>query len=73
MSTAARKRRYLGHLTTFGERSSIHLCDDAIEIDLIDGYDIETKRVFFSDVQLITIHRQYSKWGLWLMGISSII
>jgi hypothetical protein len=68
-----RARAYLGHLTTLGERSTVHLCDDAIEIDLIDGYDIETKRVFFCDVQLITLHHQHSRWGLWLTGISTLI
>ena len=66
-------RRHLGNLISFGDRSAVFLCSDRVEIDQFEGYDVETKRVFFSDVLLITRHSQYSRWGLWLTGISTVI
>ncbi len=66
-------RRHLGNLISFGDRSSVFLCADRLEVDQFEGYDVETKRVFFNDVLLITRHNQYSRWGLWLAGISTLI
>jgi hypothetical protein len=68
MKSANRVRTYLGKLPTLGDREYVYLCDDALEIDLIDGYSVETKRSFFSDIIMITWHQRYSRWGLWLSG-----
>ncbi|MBA3939278.1 MAG: hypothetical protein H0X38_17655 [Planctomycetes bacterium] len=69
----ASPRRHLGNLISFGDRSSVFLCADRLEIDQFEGYDVETKRVFFNDVLLITRHNHYSRMGLWLTGISTAI
>ncbi|MBA3709184.1 MAG: hypothetical protein H0W83_10245, partial [Planctomycetes bacterium] len=46
----------------------VYLGDDAIEVDLVDGYEIQRTRVFFADVTLITMHRCRSRANLWIMG-----
>jgi hypothetical protein len=72
MSVPNRPRRLIGKLPTLGERELVFLCDDAVELDLINGYTVETKRVFFSDVKMISWHRQFSRWGLWI-GVLSVV
>ena len=67
---ADRPRLRIGKSPTPGDREIVYRCDDALEIDAIDGYQVETKRVFFSDVQMITWHQRYSVLGLWIAGVS---
>ena len=67
---ADRPRLRIGKSPTPGDREIVYRCDDALEIDAIDGYQVETKRVFFSDVQMITWHQRYSVLGLWIAGLS---
>ncbi len=73
MAPASRNRRLLGKLPTMGDREVVYLCDDAVESDIVDGYSVESRRVFFSDVQLITWHRQFSVAGLWIGGGSLLL
>jgi hypothetical protein len=70
MSAHQRKRRLIGKLPTMGDREIVFLCEDAVELDLVSGYAVETKRVFFNDVHMITWHRQFSRWGLWIGALS---
>ena len=69
-AVADRPRVLIGRQPNIGEREFVYRCDDALEIDMVDGYEVETKRVFFSDVQLITWHQRYSVLGLWIGGLS---
>lgn len=65
-----RRRTLLGRVPNLGDREFVYRCDDALEIDLVDGYEVETKRVFFSDVEMVTWHLRYSTGGLWIGGLS---
>ena len=65
-----RPRSRVGRIPNLGDREYVYRCDDALEIDQIDGYEVETRRVFFSDVELITWHQRYSVGGLWIGGLS---
>ena len=47
---ADRPRSRIGKSPTPRDREIVYRCDDALEIDAIDGYQVETKQVFFSDV-----------------------
>jgi hypothetical protein len=67
---AERPRTLLGRVPNLGDREYVYRCDDALEIDAIDGYEVETKRVFFSDVEMITWHSRFSVGGLWIGGVS---
>ncbi len=67
---AERPRTLVGRIPNLGDREYVYRCDDALEIDQVDGYEVETKRVFFSDVELITWHQRYSAGGLWIGGLS---
>ncbi len=69
-AVAERRRTLIGKVPSLGDREYVYRCDDALEIDAVDGYEVETKRVFFSDVEMITWHQRYSTAGLWIGGIS---
>jgi hypothetical protein len=66
-----RQRTLLGTMSGLFDRERVYLGEEAIEKDLISGYDVETRRLFFSDMEMITWHRQFSKAGLWF-GVISI-
>jgi hypothetical protein len=68
-----RPRILLGKLPNLGDREYVYRCDDALEVDQVDGYEVETKRVFFSDVELVTWHQRYSAAGLWIGGVSTVV
>ena len=68
-----RSRTLLGRVPNLGDREYVYRCDDALEVDAVDGYDVETKRVFFSDVEMITWHTRYSVGGLWIGGVSAAL
>lgn len=68
-----RPRTLLGRVPNLGDREYVYRCDDALEVDAVDGYEVETKRVFFSDVEMITWHRRYSVGGLWIGGVSVVV
>lgn len=69
-AVAERPRQMIGRIPNFGDREFVYRCDDALEIDAIDGYEVETRRVFFGDVEMITWHQRYSVAGLWIGGLS---
>ncbi len=72
MAATPQPRRYLGKLPSLWDREQVYISDDSIETDIIEGYSVETRRVFFNDIQAITWHRQFSVAGLWVGGISVI-
>jgi hypothetical protein len=65
-----RARTLLGKNAGLFDREHVYLCEDAIEKDLVDGYDVETRRLFFSDMEMVSWHRRFSKVGLWFGAIS---
>ena len=53
--------------TLFGSDSA-YLADDAVEMDQSVNYEVVRRRVFFDDVQLVTMHRERGLWFLLLTG-----
>ena len=49
-------RRFLGRYNDVVTRHAVYATDIAIEIDERDNFAIVRKRVFFEDVQLVTMH-----------------
>jgi hypothetical protein len=49
-------RRLLATDSTIGERIRIYRTGDALEVDVVSFYSIRRRRVFFDEVQLVTLH-----------------
>ena len=64
----SQKREKIGSLFNFTERQHVYLLSEAIEIDLIDGYDVSRRRVFLNEVELVTLHRQRRWASAMLLG-----
>ncbi len=67
--TPIRTRIRLGSLIQMNEREHVYLVDDAIEVDQVDGYEVTRRRVFFSDVEAVTIHRERPTLALIVLGL----
>ena len=53
----AANRTALGRDFSFSERSYGWLSADAVEVDEVDGYDVQRRRVLLDEVLLVTLHR----------------
>ena len=49
-------RRYLGRVQSLAERVRTYWTDEALEVDRVDNYEIRRRRVFFDEIQLVTLH-----------------
>jgi hypothetical protein len=56
------RRVLLGTERGIADRCRVYRTAEALEVDVIDHYDIQRRRVFFDEVQLVTLH---SRRGLW--------
>ena len=65
LSAPVRERAKLGRLLMPNQRSYVYGIPDGIEIDQVDGYEVTRRRVFYSDMLAITLHRH--------RGIASIV
>jgi hypothetical protein len=72
-------RRLLATDQSIGESIRIYRAGDALEVDVISLYNIRRRRVFFDEVQLVTLHSRRGlppaavAWGALalLMGLTS--
>jgi hypothetical protein len=49
-------RRLLGTDQSLAERVRVYRTADALEVDLVDYFNIRRRRVFFDEVELVTLH-----------------
>jgi hypothetical protein len=63
----------IGRSLSLTERQYIALDRDALQVDVIDGYEVERKRVIFTDVELVTLHKARNKGWMWLTGCCSFL
>jgi hypothetical protein len=56
------RRVLLGAESGIADRCRVYRTAEALEVDLIDHYNIQRRRVFFDEVQLVTLH---SRRGVW--------
>jgi hypothetical protein len=67
-------RVYLGSVRSWGDRSRIYSTPEALEVDLIDHYEVRRRRVFFDEVQLVTLHETRVAGPYpWILGFLSLI
>ncbi|HET7437808.1 MAG TPA: hypothetical protein VFN10_24090 [Thermoanaerobaculia bacterium] len=52
------RRTLIGRASTLATRERIYELPDGLEIDANEQYEVSRKRVFYTDVQLVTIHRE---------------
>lgn len=55
----ASNKRYLGADDSISVRRRIYLTEDALEVDEVEGIDVNRIRVYFDDVLLMTYHKVY--------------
>jgi hypothetical protein len=69
------RRVLLGTETGIADRCRVYRTAEALEVDLIDHYDIQRRRVFFDEVQLVTLHSRRGMWrtalGLALLALAA--
>ena len=61
-------RTLIARTRTLVGSDSAYLGDDAVEVDQSVNYEVVRRRVFFDDVQLVTMHRERGLWFLLLTG-----
>ena len=67
-------RIYLGSIRSWGDRSRIYRTPESLEVDLIDHYEVRRRRVFFDEVQLVTLHETRVAGPYpWILGFMAII
>jgi hypothetical protein len=67
-------RRFLGSAGGIAERIRVYRTAEALEIDQMEYYNIRRRRVFFDEVQLVTLHtRRGMVAGAVLWGIAALL
>jgi hypothetical protein len=67
------RRTFLGRDHRLAERVRVYRTAEALEIAYVSAFDVSTKRVFFDEVQLLTLHRTRAGRARWLLGISAAL
>jgi hypothetical protein len=62
--TGPPRRVLLGAESGIADRCRVYRTAEALEVDLIDHYDIQRRRVFFDEVQLVTLHPRRGVWRI---------
>src|SRR5262249_31203720 len=52
-----RRRVFLGRDSTWAERIRVYRTDEALEVVYVSSFQLTMRRVFFDEVQLVTLHR----------------
>ncbi len=66
-------RVYIGSIRSWGDRSRIYRTPEALEIDLLDHYEVRRRRVFFDEVQLVTLHETRAAGPYpWILGFLAL-
>lgn len=49
-------RRFLGRARTAADRIRVYWTEESLEVDQADHFEIRRRRVFFDEIQLVTLH-----------------
>jgi hypothetical protein len=63
----------IGRWNDPARRQIVYQTAEALEVDEIDHFEIARKRVFFDDVQLVTMHRQVGKGFVVAMAVFAVL
>jgi hypothetical protein len=67
---AGRKR--IGRWNDIASRTAVYQTDTGLEVDQLDHFEINRKRVFYDDILLITKHRFIGGWFVGMMLLFGI-
>jgi len=65
--TEPARRIFLGRDTSWAERVRVYRTDEALEVAYINTFEVSLRRLFFDEVQLVTLHRARGSRTLWLL------
>jgi len=65
--TEPARRVFLGRDASWAERVRVYRTDEALEVAYISTFDVSLRRLFFDEVQLVTLHRARGSRTLWLL------
>jgi len=60
-------RIFLGRDASWAERVRVYRTDEALEVAYINTFEVSLRRLFFDEVQLVTLHRARGSRTLWLL------
>jgi hypothetical protein len=63
------RRIFLGRDSSWAERIRVYRTADAVEVAHITAVEVTLRRVFFDEMQLVTLHRARSSHSIWLLSI----
>ena len=61
------RRVFLGRDASWAERVRVYRTDEALEVAYISTFEVNLRRLFFDEVQLVTLHRARGSRTLWLL------
>ncbi len=64
-------RVFLGRDASWAERVRVYRTDEALEVAYISTFEVSLRRLFFDEVQLVTLHRARGSRTLWLLIVLS--
>jgi hypothetical protein len=67
------QRTFLGRDTSWAERVRVYRTDEALEVAYINTFEVSLRRLFFDEVQLVTLHRVRGSRTLWLLIVLSAL
>jgi len=67
------RRVFLGRDSSWTERVRVYRTDEALEVAYITAFDVSLRRLFFDEVQLVTLHRARGSRTLWLLIVLSAL
>ena len=67
------ERQLVAKWSSFAARERVYQTADGYEVEKSEHYDVEERRVFFDDVHLVTIHREFGTTYLIGTGLISLL
>ena len=63
----------LGHANSSAHRRRVYRTDQALEVDEVGGFEVARRRVFWTEVRLVTLHRARPGAAVWVLaGLAGI-
>ncbi|MCU1231416.1 MAG: hypothetical protein JWO97_4300 [Acidobacteria bacterium] len=66
------KRKRIGRWNDIATRQAVYQTDAGLEVDELDHFEINRKRVFYDDILLVTMHRYIGVWFVVTMLVFGI-
>jgi hypothetical protein len=67
------RRTFLARDASWAERVRVYRTDEALEVAHINAFEVSLTRVFFDEVQLVTLHRSFGGRTMWLLIVLTVL